>query len=110
MSEWITDRLPTAEDAYKGYVWISIEEGQVNVWPYRWEYVKAGEAWMPLQFPKPYEKPTRWKAYYTFVYGVWCLQDIKDGHLNYFDHLTTNDEETANKMKRIAEVFNEVFP
>jgi len=65
MSEWITDRLPTEEDADEDHrVWFTSPDGEVVRCYY--EYVETGEAWAPKPkpvVPKPYVKPEpqRWK-------------------------------------------------
>lgn len=51
---WITDRLPTSEDSDNSYVWTLFEDNDVHVT--RWEFIKLGMPWMPLQFPVPYVK------------------------------------------------------
>lgn len=65
MSEWITDRLPTAADADEdNHVWWTSPDGEVM----RCYYgdIQIGEVWAPKPKPvppKPYVKPEpkRWK-------------------------------------------------
>jgi hypothetical protein len=65
MSEWITDRLPTAADADEDHrVYYTSPEGKVMLCCY--EAIETGEAWAlkPKNVvPKPYVKPEprRWK-------------------------------------------------
>jgi hypothetical protein len=59
MSEWITDRLPTKEDADEEYkVWLAGSNGEVMRCHY--EDIQTGEVWAPKPKPvppKPYVKP-----------------------------------------------------
>lgn len=56
MSEWITDRRPTADDADVDFVWVTTENGIVL----RQQWNQVGDRpWMPLTPPKPYVKPKR---------------------------------------------------
>ena len=62
MSEWITDRLPTKEDADGNFiVWLAGSNGEVMRCHY--EDIQNGEVWAPKRPPKPYVKPEpkRWK-------------------------------------------------
>jgi hypothetical protein len=57
MSDWITDRRPTAEDAHDlGYVWVTTEHG--NVLRQLWNQI-GDRPWMPTARPEPYVKPKR---------------------------------------------------
>jgi len=68
MSEWITDRLPTKEDACYDLVWGSTVGGTVLFRLFNDVY--DGEPWMPINGPAPYVKPEpqRWKPQYGDEY------------------------------------------
>lgn len=65
MNKWITDRLPTENDADEnGNVWVTALDGSVLCTPYGW--VNLDAPWMAKQKvnrPEPYVKPEpkRWK-------------------------------------------------
>ena len=57
MSEWITDRRPTYDDAktgYRHYVWVTGEDGIVLQMAYE---IVGDRPWMPIIPPEPYVKP-----------------------------------------------------
>lgn len=57
MSDWITDRRPTEEDAHDlGFVWVTTEHGIVlrQIW-----HQVRDRPWMPITPPEPYVKPKR---------------------------------------------------
>lgn len=57
MSEWITDRRPTYDDAktgYRHYVWVTGEDGIVLQMAYE---IVGDRPWMPITPPEPYVKP-----------------------------------------------------
>jgi hypothetical protein len=65
MSEWITDRLPTAQDSdILGKVWIT-ENGFVH-WA-DFTTVENNQPWMAIKEPEPYE-PQRWTPNYMDRY------------------------------------------
>ena len=74
-NKWITDRVPTEEEANNGYVWISFDDNDIHIWPYRWEYIRTGMPWMPIQSPEPYFKPKRFVPKYFDNYGTWGVKD-----------------------------------
>ena len=55
MSEWITDRRPTEEDAGPGGIVWTTYNGKTSPWSY--DGVEKGTPWMPMIVPKPYVKP-----------------------------------------------------
>jgi hypothetical protein len=73
MNKWITDRLPTENDADEnGHVWITDLDGGVILTGYGWVY-PHGVPWMAKQKivpPDPYVKPEpkRWKPQYGDEY------------------------------------------
>lgn len=103
MSEWITDRLPTEEDATEGMVLYTNPHGIPMLRDY--EYMKIGEPWMPL--PAPYVKPKRWTVEWNV--DTWVLVD---DHLerSYWCGLGELGRNGGNAAQRIADLFNEVMP
>lgn len=98
--EWITDRVPTVEDSQRGYVWTTFNDGEVHVWPYRWEYITLGMPWMPLQFPQPYVKPKRYKV--DKNWSGYTVYDTVTQQL-FADHIGSQDA-----ADRIAAIYEEV--
>jgi len=73
MSEWITDRLPTAEDALSdGSVWIFYN---YNVMTWSYEGVQLGTPWQPITKPAPYVKPARYTVSWNSNLHVWNMYD-----------------------------------
>jgi hypothetical protein len=73
MSEWITDRLPTEEDATSyGFVWTTFD-GIVISRDHR--RIEIGEPWQPIQVPAPYVKPKRWTCDYDEYRQTWVIVD-----------------------------------
>jgi hypothetical protein len=75
MSEWITDRLPTEEDADEYRLVYYTNEDNGTVTKERLSDIELGCPWMPIPksiYPKPYVKPEpqRWKP--------------KEGHLCHY--------------------------
>lgn len=79
MNKWITDRLPTEDDADEnGHVWTSLD-GSVILTGYGWVY-PHGVPWMAKQKivpPKPYVKPDRWKPKCMELYWTMDMDRIK---------------------------------
>ena len=106
MSEWITDRRPTAEDAHDlGYVWVTTEHG--NVLRQLWNQI-GDRPWMPTARPEPYVKPKRWT--------VDALRDTISGTTWYevWDNLQETSVAvqipTRKAAERIAAIYEEVLP
>jgi hypothetical protein len=104
MSKWITDRLPTAEDALDNLV-IAWYKGEIVVWPI--ELVIHDMPWQPIQRPAPYVKPKRWTVEWNV--DTWILLDygLKRSYWCGLGELGRNGGDAA---QRIADVFNEVLP
>ena len=52
-TEWITDRLPTKQDADEfGDVWVTLGNGFVCEW--NWRSIKPQMPWRPTNKPAPY--------------------------------------------------------
>ena len=76
-NEWITDRLPTAEDAdCHGYVWVTDKDGKV--WHTMWDCVTE-EPWMHFTRPAPYVKPKRFVATEIYKCQRWLVIDSYSG-------------------------------
>lgn len=108
-NEWITDRLPTEEDANNGYVWTSFEDNDVDVWPYRWEYIRTGMPWMPIQFPAPYVKPKRYTVKWLADRQQWAVME-KHYVATVLRKLDTECDEHREAAERIAAIYEEVVP
>jgi len=103
MSKWITDRLPTEEDAVDGCVLVSDSLDVLRVCAYTW--VSAAMPWQPIPVPAPYVKPKRWTVKWDNVKAFWSLQ--RDGeHYGYLPCGAMPNE----AAHRICETYNEVMP
>ena len=103
-NEWITDRLPTSEDALNTYecVWHTNEDGHVV--QRFWGNVQLGQPWMRLQMPKPYVRPKRYVVIEFYDYGTWTVEDTKQ--LFNICHALPSRE----AAERIAAIYEEVVP
>ncbi len=107
MSEWITDRLPTAEDAL---------EDTVLVWDGReailWTYdgVGKGQPWVPIhKLIAPYVKPKRWAVEWNTEWSTWSINDSH--HKARFDFVLRGlNIDQGEAAQRIEDLFNEVMP
>ena len=101
-TEWITDRLPMAEDALTdGSVW-TFYDGKVMIWSY--DGVELGTPWQPITKPAPYVKPNRWTVKRNDHHGEWYLYDGE----KEWDRL--DGRLTQDAAQRIADIYNEVMP
>jgi hypothetical protein len=103
-TEWITDRLPTAEDALTdGSVW-TFYDGKVMIWSY--DGVELGTPWQPITKLAPYVKPKRWTVEFSQNNNTWMMRDNFEGwvRLLYIDRFH------AEAAQRIADIYNEVRP
>jgi len=98
MSEWITDRLPKAEDALDNLV-IAWYKGEIVVWPI--ELVIHDMPWQPIHKPAPYVKPKRWTV---------NIDDIGFNLREKNHRLFLPASCTAEAAQRIEDLFNEVLP
>lgn len=105
MSEWITDRSPTEEDAIDGNVLIWCEYPA----PYcnkveidRWSEVSLGMPWAPIIAPEPYIKPKRWRV--TTATGGYLVYDSSTSS-EVADSIPTREA-----AERIAAIYEEVMP
>jgi hypothetical protein len=99
-TEWITDRLPTAEDAVGGRVLISTDKGEV--YTIQWENVWQTHVWMPL--PAPYVKPKRWTVEWD------CKRKAYEIRFNHHFFCTLPELCVDEIAQRIENLFNEVMP
>lgn len=107
MSEWITDRKPTAEDMNKHrYVWVTGNDG--HVWQMLWDCVTDGTPWMHLARPEPYVKPKRFRARWSEPYVSWVIEH-NGNPLPTWLNLCANDKHRE-AAERIAAIYEEVMP
>ena len=101
MSEWITYRKPTANDADNGFVWVTT----VNkvVLRQAWECVKD-RPWQPIVPPEPYVKPKRWQV--GASEAGWQVFDSVHLH----GYVNARCIPTREAAERIAAIYEEVMP
>ncbi len=102
MSQWITDRLPTVEDADRDGAVLGMRDGVVI-----FQIAKClllGEPWQPL--PAPYVKPKRWTAHWNKLISRWNIVG-EDGSCVATLRIDVDGISTA---QRIADIYNEVVP
>lgn len=99
-NEWITDRLPTEEDANNDYVYDC--RGKIVLL----NNICVGELWKPIPRCEPYVKPKRFMVTvvqgYQVNYSVW--ENDYDGGV-----LATRIP-TRQAAERIAAIYEEVMP
>ena len=101
MSEWITDREPTAQDSdHMGQVWVTSDDGKVSR---QWWTTVSKQPWMPIVQPEPYVKPKRYTA--ILHNGVWCVLNK-----NSIAAIIAFDIPTRKAAERIAAIYEEVMP
>ena len=100
MNEWITDRLPTNEDAVSTNVLIWLND-KVHTWTYY--TVAKGTPWQPITKPAPYVKPNRWTVKRNNQHDEWYLYDGE----KEWDRL--DGRLTQDAAQRIADIYNEVM-
>jgi hypothetical protein len=106
VSEWITDRLPTEEDATSyGFVWTTFDGIVISRDHMR---IEIGEPWQPIQVPAPYSEPKRWKLRWN---GGACHWNI----VNSYDGLIVAaslqlDYDAVCTAQRICDIYNEAMP
>jgi hypothetical protein len=101
-TQWITDRLPTAEDANGGTVLVSYDDGRIYF--ARFDHVKPDEPWMPL--PDPFIKLKRYTVHWNGSLHCWDL--MNDNGLCYGKLFLK--KEHADIAQRMEYMFNEVMP
>ena len=101
MNEWITDRLPTAEDALEDTVLVW-NGSEAILWTY--DGVEKGQPWAPIhKLIAPYVKPNRWTVKRNEHHGEWYLYDGE----KEWDRL--DGRLTQDAAQRIANIYNEVM-
>jgi hypothetical protein len=103
-TEWITDRLPTAEDALEDFVLVW-DESKAILWTYY--VVEKGQPWAPIhKLIAPYVKPKRWTVSWSQHgnVGTWTLYSH-----NQSAHTLCGDLPT-DAAERICDIYNEVMP
>lgn len=101
MSEWITDRRPTAEDTdSSGSVWTTYN-GEVVPWSY--DGIAEGTPWMPIEKPEPYVKQKRWGVLYSSAEGHCVFDTIHGGKFAY-------GLPTREAAEEIAAIYERVMP
>ena len=103
MSDWITDRLPTAEDAIADRVIVWDDDKGPMLWMYG--HVSIREPWMPIRC-KPYVKPKRWTVTKYEHEGAEYGAVFLDGQLIHRVAVSL----TYEAAQRVADVYNEVMP
>jgi hypothetical protein len=103
-SEWITDRLPTKQEAVSGNV-ICCRWGHINL--LQWYKIEAGEPWMPIPKPDMYVKPKRWTVKWNPMMLCWFLGEDGIAHSPLPALKAEYFHETA---QRICDIYNEVMP
>ncbi len=105
MSEWITDRLPTLEDALEDFVLVW-DESKAILWTYY--VVEKGQPWAPIhKLIAPYVKPKRWKVRWDANAYRWYIVSNYDG---LFVATLLLDADALATAQRICDIFNEVMP
>jgi hypothetical protein len=99
-TEWITDRLPTAEDALGDTVLVSYDE--LSICFARYDHVKPNQPWQPL--PAPYVKPKRWTVEWD------CKRKAYEIRFNHHFLCTLPELCVDEIAQRIENLFNEVMP
>jgi hypothetical protein len=102
-TQWITDRLPTAEEAHWDHmVWITKKGGAITQTD--WTNVVSGMPWQPITKPAPYVKPKRWTVEWD------CDTKHYKIRLNTL-YICTLPELCCDEIaERIENFFNEVMP
>ena len=104
MSEWITDRLPTQEDAGEDLmVWVCIF-GIVFIGQYN--CITLGTPWQRIPTPEPYVNPKTWTLRWNILGGCWLLENKRNDWV-VLSYLTQDEAESA---QRICDIYNEVKP
>jgi hypothetical protein len=103
MSEWITDRLPTVEDAVAYCVLVWDDDG-IGIWSC--DAVKEGQPWMPIPKPEPYVRPKRWTV--QFNHGPERFILLTHGTQPQIIPWLNKDQ--AEAAQRIEDIYNETMP
>lgn len=105
-NEWITDRLPTEEDANNAYVYD--RRGKMVLLG----YIGVGEPWKRIPKCEPYVKPKRYAVEWDSRLSAWMINYKSPG--NEYGMmcvpLNSNCDEHRKAAERIAAIYEEVMP
>ena len=104
MSEWITHRRPTEDDAtaycYEGLVWAYTKSGPRL---YTWDQVED-HPWQPINVPDPYAKTKRWNVVNSQKIGFIVYDGTK------VMKVVAINLPTREAAERIAAIYEEMMP
>ena len=101
-TEWITDRLPKAEDAFTGLVICMYFADPID-----YKQVELGEPWMSIhKLIAPYVKPKTFSAVWNDTLCKWNIVH-RDGLIVATLRI---DVEGVSTAQRICDIYNEVMP
>jgi hypothetical protein len=105
-TEWITDRLPTKEDAREDLsVWVCIGG---NVFIGQYNCITLGTPWQPIQVPAPYVMPKIWTLEWDYPGGYWILNNArKQWDSVVIPYITEDQDEVA---QQIEDIYNKALP
>lgn len=101
MSKWIVDRKPEHGEGWDGYVWKFEHDKLRRI--VRWNDVKKGQPWMPIEPPEPYMKPKRFFRVTHSLEGKPIVMECETNTI----WATAPTREAA---ERIAAIYEEVMP
>jgi hypothetical protein len=108
MSEWITDRLPTIEDAMEDTVLVW-NGSEAILWTY--DGVNEGQPWAPIhKLIAPYVKPKRWTVEWDKEHNAWIIQDSEYATAFQTTCLYYLSKNSYDAAQRICDIYNEVMP
>ena len=115
-NEWITDRLPTEQDAdTRGDVYITNKYRRVS--EKRW-YEVTDQPWMPTNLPEPYLKPKRYEIAkkgpnnYAVIDAInqFARSIAIDWEDDIEGSIVATQIPTLEAAERIAAIYEEVLP
>jgi len=107
-SEWITDRLPTIEDAMEDTVLVW-NGSEAILWTY--DGVNEGQPWAPIhKLIAPYVKPKRWTVEWDKEHNAWIIQDSEYATAFQTTCLYYLSKNSYDAAQRICDIYNEVMP
>jgi len=110
MSEWITDRLPTEEDAFEDWVFAINRHNEVEL--QLQVSIGAGEPWQPIDVPAPYVKPKRWTVEWDNDLAMWKVASLIGDRRKVAASLwcLSSRKDHADAAQRICDIYNEALP
>ena len=108
-TEWITDRLPTREDADEcGLVWVSVPNGPFGIVERSvWRFLELGTPWQPIQAPAPYVKAKKYTIKWNDNLYIWNVYEYGSPIGVLPRGLPQYPDDAA---QRICDIYNEVMP